>query len=184
MALTPSTMLPLQHTAPDFKLLDVNKKTEVRPKDVLGEKGTLIVFMCNHCPFVIHLLEHLSQLASELKTDGIETVAISSNDVKNYPEDGPDQMALLSEQYRFTFPYLYDPTQEVARAYDAACTPDFYLFDEQDKLVYRGRYDASRPQSETPITGEDLKEAAINLIHKKPISKNQFPSMGCSIKWK
>ena len=177
-------MLPLQHSATDFNLLDVNRKENVSLADLKGEKGTLIVFMCNHCPFVIHLLKHFTQLSSELKTQGINTIAISSNDVENYPEDDIEPMAELSKQYGFSFPYLYDSTQEVAKAYDAACTPDFYLFDTQDKLVYRGRYDSSRPQSGTSITGEDLKIAALNLIQKKPISEKQFPSMGCSIKWK
>ena len=118
------------------------------------------------------------------RTTRIATIAISSNDIENYPQDGPQQMVALCKEYGISFPYLYDPTQEVAKAYDAACTPDFYLFDDESKLVYRGRYDASRPQSGTPITGEDLKNAALNLINKKPISENQFPSMGCNIKWK
>ena len=184
MALTPSTMFPLNNTAPDFNLLDVNTNKKVSLNELSGAAGTLIVFMCNHCPFVIHLLGHFTELASELKEKGIETIAISSNDIENYPEDKPEFMASLSEEYSFTFPYLYDPTQETAKAYDAACTPDFYLFNEDKKLVYRGRYDSSRPQSGTPITGEDLRAASFNLIHKKPISENQVPSMGCNIKWK
>jgi len=184
MAVTPSKMLPLQQQAPNFNLLDVSLGKKVSLDNLKGKKGTLIVFMCNHCPFVIHLLEHFISLAEELKQQGIATVAISSNDIESYPQDGPQQMQTLCEEYGISFPYLYDPTQEVAQAYDAACTPDFYLFDDQNKLVYRGRYDASRPQSGTPITGEDLKNAALNLIHKKPISENQFPSMGCNIKWK
>lgn len=184
MALTPSTMLPLQHMAPDFNLLDVRFKENVSFTELKGTKGTLVVFMCNHCPFVIHLLEHFNLLADELKPQGIATIAISSNDIENYPQDGPQQMVALCKGYGISFPYLYDPTQEVAKACDAACTPDFYLFDGQNKLVYRGRYDASRPQLGTPITGEDLKSAALNLINKKPISENQFPSMGCNIKWK
>jgi len=184
MALTPSTMLPLQHMAPDFNLLDVMHQENILLTELKGTKGTLVVFMCNHCPFVIHLLEHFNRLADELKPQGIATIAISSNDIENYPQDGPQQMVALCKEYGISFPYLYDPTQEVAKAYDAACTPDFYLFDDESKLVYRGRYDASRPQSGTPITGEDLKNAALNLINKKPISENQFPSMGCNIKWK
>ena len=152
--------------------------------DLKGEKGTLIVFICNHCPFVIHLLEHFTQFAARIKSKGISTVAISSNDIKNYPLDAPDKMYELSRKYNFSFPYLYDPSQKVAKAYDAACTPDFYLFDEKIELVYRGRYDSSRPKSNIPISGEDLENAALNLLNKKPISEKQFPSMGCSIKWK
>ena len=174
MALTPSTMLPLQHMAPDFNLLDVKLKENVSLTKLKGTKGTLVVLMCNHCPFVIHLLEHFNLLADELKPQGIATIAISSNDIENYPQDGPQQMVALCKEYGISFPYLYDPTQEVAKAYDAACTPDFYLFDGQNKLVYRGRYDTSRPQSGTPITGEDLKSAALNLINKNPYPKINF----------
>ncbi len=184
MALTPSKMFPLYSVAPEFNLLDVNLQQESSLQELKGEKGTLIVFMCNHCPFVIHLLSHFIELALKLKPKGISTIAISSNDVNNYPQDSTNFMIKLSKEYFFPFPYLYDSTQETARAYDAACTPDFYLFNDQNKLVYRGRYDSSRPESRTPITGEDLRNAALNLINKKTISKNQFPSMGCSIKWK
>ena len=184
MSLTPSNMFPLQSKAPSFTLLDVILEKQVNFNDLKGEKGTLVVFMCNHCPFVIHLLDHFTTLSAGLKKKGINTIAISSNDIDNYPEDAPEHMVTLSKDYGFTFPYLYDPTQKTAQAYDAACTPDFYLFSSDDFLVYRGRYDASRPQSGIPITGEDLETAALNLLHKKPISKNQFPSMGCNIKWK
>ena len=184
MALTPSKMFPLYTVAPEFNLLDVNLHQESSLQELRGKKGTLIVFMCNHCPFVIHLLSHFTKLALELKPKGISTIAISSNDIDNYPMDNPDHMIELSKEYNFSFPYLYDPTQKIAKAYDAACTPDFYLFNDQNKLMYRGRYDTSRPQLGTPITGEDLRNAALNLVNKKPISENQFPSMGCNIKWK
>jgi peroxiredoxin len=184
MALTPSNMFPLRQKAPSFNLMDVSLKKKLDLIDLKGEKGTIIVFMCNHCPFVIHLLEHFTQFAARLKPKGISTIAISSNDIKEYPLDAPDEMDKLSKKYDFSFPYLYDPTQKVAKAYDAACTPDFYLFDEKIELVYRGRYDSSRPQSKIPISGEDLENATLYLLNKKPIPENQFPSMGCNIKWK
>ena len=130
MALTPSNMFPLRQKAPSFNLMDVSLKKKLDLIDLKGEKGTIIVFMCNHCPFVIHLLEHFTQFAARLKPKGISTIAISSNDIKEYPLDAPDEMDKLSKKYDFSFPYLYDPTQKVAKAYDAACTPDFYLFDE------------------------------------------------------
>lgn len=184
MSLTLSTMLPLHQQAPSFSLLNVVKNTYSKLEELKGEKGTIIVFMCNHCPFVIHLLNHFTQLTKELKLEGIATVAISSNDIADYPQDSPKYMIELAHKYNFSFPYLYDPTQEVAKVYDAACTPDFYLFDKQNKLVYRGRYDESRPQSNVEITGQDLKNAAMNLANNLPISENQLPSMGCNIKWK
>ncbi|MDG1264544.1 MAG: thioredoxin family protein [Flavobacteriaceae bacterium] len=184
MSLTPSNMFPLHKKAPSFNLMDVTQKKKFDLNDLKGEKGTLIVFICNHCPFVIHLLEHLTKFSDRIKSKGISTVAISSNNIKNYPLDAPDKMYELSKKYNFSFPYLYDPSQKVAKAYDAACTPDFYLFDEKIELVYRGRYDSSRPKSNIPISGEDLENAALNLLNKKPISEKQFPSMGCNIKWK
>ena len=184
MSLTPSNMFPLHKKAPSFNLMDVTQKKKFDLNDLKGEKGTLIVFICNHCPFVIHLLEHLTKFADRIKSKGISTVAISSNNIKNYPLDAPDKMYELSKKYNFSFPYLYDPSQKIAKAYDAACTPDFYLFDEKIELVYRGRYDSSRPKSNIPISGEDLENAALNLLNKKPISEKQFPSMGCNIKWK
>ena len=170
MALTTSKMFPLYTVAPEFNLLDVNLHQESSLQELRGKKGTLIVFMCNHCTFVIHLLSHFTKFALELKPKGISTIAISSNDIDNYPKDNPDHMIELSKEYNFSFPYLYDPTQKIAKAYDAACTPDFYLFNDQNKLVYRGRYDTSRPQLVTPITGEDIRNAALNLVNKKPIS--------------
>ena len=184
MSLTPSNMFPLHKKAPSFNLMDVTQKKKFDLNDLKGEKGTLIVFICNHCPFVIHLLEHFTKFADRIKSKGILTVAISSNDIKNYPLDAPDKMYELSKKFNFSFPYLYDPSQKVAKAYDAACTPDFYLFDEKIELVYRGRYDSSRPKSNIPISGEDLENAALNLLNKKPLSEKQFPSMGCNIKWK
>ena len=184
MSLTPSNMFPLHKKAPSFNLMDVTQKKKFDLNDLKGEKGTLIVFICNHCPFVIHLLEHFTKFADRIKSKGISTVAISSNNIKNYPLDAPDKMYELSKKYNFSFPYLYDPSQKIAKAYDAACTPDFYLFDEKIELVYRGRYDSSRPKSNIPISGEDLENAALNLLNKKPISEKQFPSMGCNIKWK
>lgn len=184
MALTPSNMLPLQTHLKDFELLNTQNNQWEKMSDYVGEKGTLIVFMCNHCPYVIHLLEHLVTFSNEAKKQGITTIAISSNDVANYPDDGPEKMKILAEQYAFDFPYFYDESQAAAKAYDAACTPDFYLLDHNKALFYRGRYDASRPGNDTPLSGNDLREAIDLLLSGGVYSKMQYPSMGCNIKWK
>ena len=184
MALTESNMLPLGTFAPDFKLVDVVSNTEKSLNELKGEQGTLIVFMCNHCPYVVHLIDALVALAERNLAQGINTIAISSNDIENYPEDRPEKMKALAIEKDFSFPYLYDEEQTIAKAYDAACTPDFYLLDNENKLVYRGRFDRSRPGNSTAVTGEDLQHAIDLLVKNNPIPENQIPSMGCNIKWK
>lgn len=184
MALVESNMLPLGTIAPDFFLPNVVDNSIYSLQLLKGENGTIVVFSCNHCPYVIHLLDAFVAFAKENKGKGIETIVISSNDVKNYPADHPDLMRKLALEKNFSFPYLYDESQAVAKAYDAACTPDFYLLNAKNELVYRGRFDASRPGNNTPITGEDLQNAIDNLLKKDPILEKQYPSMGCNIKWK
>lgn len=183
MSQTPSTMLGLGTEAPDFKLFDTVNNQLVSLDDFDNAKGLLVVFMCNHCPFVKHILEEFVRTARDLQKKGIGVVAISSNDVENYPDDSPVKMADLAREERFSFPYLYDGTQEVAKAYKAACTPDFYLFNEHDKLVYRGQFDDSRPGNDEPINGKDIREAVEFLFDNKE-KEDQKPSVGCNIKWK
>jgi peroxiredoxin len=186
MALTESTMLPLGTQAPDFTLPDTVSKKDLTLTDIRGAQGTLVMFTCNHCPYVIHVNPELVRLAHDYQPLGISFVAISSNDVDKYPQDGPEAMQQLAREVGYPFPYLYDATQEVARAYDAACTPDFYLFDANLKLVYRGRLDDSRPRvaHPAPLTGKDLRAAMDTLLTGQPIPEPQYPSMGCNIKWK
>jgi Peroxiredoxin len=184
MARTPSNMLALGTKAPHFELLDTVSNTLLSLEQVTGKKGTVIMFICNHCPFVIHVNPMISKLAKEYEPLGIGFVAISSNDVDNYPQDAPDLMKIKAKEEDYSFPYLYDETQEVAQAYDAACTPDFYLFDENEMLVYRGQLDNSRPGNGIPLTGTDLKNALDALLVGKEIDPNQRPSLGCNIKWK
>ncbi|MBU2904863.1 thioredoxin family protein [Arenibacter algicola] len=184
MANTPSNMLPLGTEAPNFKLLDTTSDKQVSLQDLKGAKGTVIMFICNHCPFVKHLNAEIAKTAVEYQPKDISFIAISSNDVENYPQDAPHLMKLISIEQKYTFPYLYDESQEVAKAYDAACTPDFYLFDANLKLVYRGQFDNSRPGNGIPVTGEDLKTAMDTLLAGKKINEKQKPSMGCNIKWK
>ena len=184
MARTPSNMLPLGTSAPSFNLYDTITDKMIQLEDARGEKGTVVMFICNHCPFVIHVNEEIVKLAKSYLQKGIGFIAISSNDVENYPQDAPDLMKQTAQRLGYPFPYLYDATQEVAQAYDAACTPDFYLFDKDLKLVYRGQLDDSRPGNGIPVTGSDLKAAMDNLINGLPISGDQKPSIGCNIKWK
>lgn len=170
--------------APQFNLLDTVSDEKLALSNLKGEKGTVIMFICNHCPYVIHYNHELVRIAKEYQEKGIGFIAISSNDVENYPQDSPTLMKSNAKELGFPFPYLYDETQEVAKAYDAACTPDFYLFDAALKTFYHGRLDNSRPGSNTPVSGKDLREAIDRLlINQAPIS-DQFPSMGCNIKWK
>jgi peroxiredoxin len=176
-------MLPLGTPAPDFALPDVDGKT-VKVADFADSKGLLVVFMCNHCPFVIHLAEALAAFGEEYLAKGLAMVGISSNDVDNYPADSPDKMALEAEARGYTFPYLYDGSQDVAKAYRAACTPDFFLFDADHKLVYRGQFDSSRPDSGVKPTGADLRAACDAVLAGKKPSEKQLPSIGCNIKWK
>ncbi|SRR6056297_25774 len=183
MARTESNMLALGTTAPDFKLLDTVSNHILDLQTSSGAKGTVIMFICNHCPFVIHLNQEISKLAREYQTKGIAFIAISSNDILNYPQDNPALMKLKAIEEGYTFPYLYDATQEVAIAYDAACTPDFYLFDGRLKLVYRGQLDDSRPGNGIPVTGSDLRRAMDTLLCGGPVIEPQKPSIGCGIKW-
>lgn len=184
MARTPSNMLPLGTKAPAFKLEDTISGVAMTLNDLKGEKGTVIMFICNHCPFVKHVNAQIVELANDYMSSGISFIAISSNDVINYPQDSPDLMKETALQEGYSFPYLYDESQEVARAYEAACTPDFYLFDAQLSLVYRGQLDDSRPGNGLPVTGSDLRSALDSLLKGTEISKEQRPSIGCNIKWK
>jgi len=183
MALTPSTMLPVGTPAPDFRLPDANGKT-VTLSDFKDQPALLVVFMCNHCPYVKHLRGGLAQLAKDYQPRGVAIVGINSNDVANYPEDSPAKMAAEAKAVGYVFPYLYDETQAVAKAYRAACTPDFFLFDRGRQLVYRGQFDASRPGNGIPVTGKDIRAALDAVLAGKSVSTLQSPSMGCNIKWK
>lgn len=183
MARTLSKMLPLGTKAPEFSLLDTVTDKTLDLQSMKGEKGTLIMFICNHCPFVIHVNPEISRLGEEYQSKGIGFIAISSNDIKNYPQDAPHLMKQVAKEQFYSFPYLYDETQEVAVAYQAACTPDFYLFDEHLELVYRGQLDDSRPGNGRPLTGSDLRSAMDALLNNEEIDPNQKPSIGCNIKW-
>ena len=183
MVLTPSTMLPLGTKAPDFSLPNVDGKT-VKLADFEQAPALLMIFMCNHCPYVKHVADGLAKLTSEYLAKGVAVVGISSNDVANYPADSPEQMAAEVKQRGYKFPYLYDATQDVAKAYRAACTPDFYVFDGEQRLVYRGQFDASRPESGIPVTGADVRAALDAVLAGKKPAAEQRPSIGCNIKWK
>ncbi len=183
MARTPSNMLELGTKAPDFSLPDPHGNIHTRDQ-IAGEHGLLVVFYCNHCPFVKHIRERFVQVSNEYMEKGIGFVAINSNDAENYPDDAPEKMAEEMERYGYLFPYLFDETQETARAYDAACTPDFYLFDKDLKLAYRGQFDDSRPGNNELVTGADLKAAMEALIAGEKPPQDQKPSIGCNIKWK
>lgn len=184
MSRTPSNMIPLGTLAPKFTLLDTISNKYLTLENLKGEKATVIFFICNHCPFVIHVNEVLINIANDYNKKGFSFIAISSNDIVNYPQDSPDLMKKNALDLNYPFPYLYDETQQVAEAYDAACTPDIYVFDEKLKLVYRGQLDDSRPENGIPVTGIDLRNALQNLLDGNKISKNQKPSIGCNIKWK
>ena len=183
MALTPSTMLPLGTAAPDFKLPDTDGKL-VSLADFRGHAALLIIFMCNHCPYVIHLRAGLAQLARDYLPRGVGMVGINANDVANYPADSPAKMKQEVQSAGYIFPYLYDETQAVAKSYRAACTPDIFLFDKNQKLVYRGQFDASRPNNGIPVTGNDLRAALDTVLAGKPVPEKQVASIGCNIKWK
>lgn len=185
MARTLTTEIPLGFKAPDFTLPEPLSGREVSYADIRGEKGTVVMFICNHCPYVIHIREELVRVANDYLGKGIGFVAISSNDIKNYPDDHPIHMAELARKLTFPFSYLYDESQSVARAFDAACTPDFSVFDANDRCVYRGEFDGSRPGNEVPVTGESLRAALDLLVAGKEVpAERQRPSMGCNIKWK
>jgi thiol-disulfide isomerase/thioredoxin len=184
MARTPSTMLALGTRAHDFLLPDTVSGEMRSFSGLKGTRGTILMFICNHCPFVKHVNPELVRLARDYSDRGIGIIAISSNDVENYPEDHPDKMRDTAAMEGYSFPYLYDATQETARQYQAACTPDFYLFDSEDLLVYRGQLDSSRPGNDLPLNGEDLRAALDCLLRGVPVSDAQKPSIGCNIKWK
>lgn len=184
MARTPSNMLPLGTIAPDFSLMDTVTGRTMALQDIKGRNGTVVMFICNHCPFVKHVNPEVSKLARQYQPRNISFIAISSNDVENYPDDSPELMKKTARNQGYTFPYLYDPSQKTAKAYDAACTPDFYLFNAEMELVYRGQLDDSRPGNGVPLTGDDLRNAIRSLLHGKPIDPDQKPSIGCNIKWK
>jgi len=179
---TASTMLPLGTTAPDFSLPNVDDST-VSLGDYAG-KPLLVIFMCNHCPFVVHLREALAAFGDEYQAKGLAVVGISSNDVENYPQDGPEEMKAEAASAGYHFAYLYDADQAAAKAYKAACTPDFFLFDADHALVYRGQFDSSRPGNDVAITGEDLKTACDAVLSGAEVPTEQKPSIGCNIKWK
>lgn len=184
MARTPSTMLPLGTIAPDFTLPDTVSGQEMSLQSLKSDVATLIMFICNHCPYVKHIQAQLVSLAKEYQTKGVSVIAINANDVENYPDDSPEKMKEVAEQWAYPFPYLYDESQAVAKAYQAACTPDFYIFDKHLKCVYRGQLDDSRPQNGLPVTGKDIREALDAVLLNVPVDEEQKPSVGCNIKWK
>ena len=183
MVKTASTMLPLGIPAPDFSLLNVDGQT-VSLSDFEGRPGLLVMFMCNHCPFVIHVATELARLSAEYQQRGIAVVGINANDTATHPADSPEQMVHEAESRGYTFPYLFDETQEVAKAYHAACTPDFFVFDQNQRLVYRGQMDESRPESGVPVTGQDLRAALDAVLAGEAPTADQTASLGCNIKWK
>ncbi len=184
MARTESVMLPLGTKAPDFELPNVITGANDALSDLAGDGATLIMFICNHCPYVKHVQHELVHLGNDYKNTGLSIIAISSNDVENYPDDAPDKMRKVANEHGYPFPYLYDESQEVAKAYKAACTPDFFLFDGDLKLAYRGQLDASRPGNDIPVTGESLRTAINQVLKGEEVTVRQIPSLGCNIKWK
>lgn len=183
MAETPSTMLKLGTQMPSFRLPDPSG-TWISSDGFKDAPGFLVAFICNHCPYVKHIRSHFAQLAQEYQAKGVAIVGIGSNDVKAYPEDSPEMMAKEIETFGYSFPYLYDETQEVAKAYHAACTPDFYVFDRERRLAYRGQMDDSRPGNNRPVTGADIRAALDAVLAGRPVPDDQKPSVGCNIKWK
>ena len=184
MARTPSNMVSLGTKAPDFSLLDVISEEFKNVNELKGENGSVIMFICNHCPYVKHVNKTIVELANKFKDRGINFIAISSNDVINYPEDSPELMKINAQEYNFIFPYLYDESQEVAKKYDAACTPDFYLYNSELRLIYRGQLDDSRPGNGVECNGDDLDHALSCLLANNENNRIQKPSIGCNIKWK
>ena len=183
MARTPSNMIDLGSIAPNFNLINTVDDKFISSDDCFSKKGTLIMFICNHCPFVIHVIDEIVKISNQY-TNEIDFVAISSNDVVNYPDDSPELMKKLAIDKSFNFPYLYDENQDVAKAYDAACTPDFFLYNDEKKLIYRGQLDDSRPGNEKSVDGKDLRNALDCLIKNVKNNFPQKPSIGCNIKWK
>lgn len=184
MARTPSNMIPLGTQAPSFELLDTVSDKSLGFSELSGEQGTVVMFICNHCPFVKHVNSGIVSLAKDYQPKGVGFIAISSNDIVNYPQDAPHLMKENAAEEGYTFPYLFDETQDVAKAYDAACTPDFYLFDGKHKLVYRGQLDDSRPGNGIPVSGADMRNALDAILNGQAVSEEQKPSIGCNIKWR
>jgi len=184
MSETPTINIPLGFKAPEFHLPDTVSGKMMNYQQIRGEKATVVVFICNHCPYVVHVIHEIVNIGQEYMPKGIGFVAISSNDVINYPQDSPDKMKEHAALWNFPFAYLYDETQEVAKAYQAACTPDFNVFNEKDLCVYRGQMDDSRPGNDAPVNGKDLRKVLNALLNGEPIPENQKPSTGCNIKWK
>lgn len=177
-------MLPLETAAPPFELPDVVSGKKISLEDFRDKKALLIMFICRHCPFVAHVQNELSRLGKDYAGKSLGIVAISSNDADTYPDDAPESLAAMASEVGFTFPFCYDESQDVARAYSAACTPDFFLFDQNRKLAYRGQLDDSRPGNGQPVTGRDLRDAIDALLNGEPVNPNQIPSIGCNIKWR
>lgn len=184
MARTESNMIPLGTAAPDFCLPDTVSGKLLSLDDVASDQATVVMFICNHCPYVKHINKGLVSLANDYMPKGIAFVAISSNDVEHYPDDSPELMKQTAAEEGYPFPYLYDERQDIARAYDAACTPDIFIFDGARRLVYRGQLDRSRPGTDIPVTGKDVREALDALLSGQPVNPEQWPSVGCNIKWK
>ena len=184
MALTPSIMIPLGSKAAEFKLPDTVSGKNLSLNDLRSDKATVIMFICNHCPFVKHVNKELVRLANDYIPKRISFIAISANDVINHPEDSPEKMKVNAKEQGYPFPYLYDESQQVARAYDAACTPDFFIYDKDMKLAYRGQLDDSRPSNGIPVTGKNIRAALDLLLSRKSVPVDQKPSIGCNIKWK
>ena len=184
MAFTESNMLDLGIQAPDFNLPDTVSDQTMNFDQIAGENGTVVMFLCNHCPYVIHVNPGINDVVADYKERGIGFVGISSNDAVNYPQDGPDKMKIHAREVGYDFPYLYDETQEIAKIYDAACTPDFYVFDADRVLVYRGRMDTARPKNNDPLNGKDLRAALDAVLAGTSVNPVQYPSGGCNIKWK
>ncbi|MCC5792522.1 MAG: thioredoxin family protein [Legionellaceae bacterium] len=184
MSKTPSAMLPLGTIAPNFSLINVLDHSLFQLNKQKPMNATLIMFICNHCPYVKHVNAQLTALANDYIPKDVAFIAINANDIDSYPMDRPEEMVATAKKHQFPFPYLFDETQEVAKAYQAACTPDFFLFDDKLKLVYRGQLDSSRPGNAIPVTGESVRNALDALLEKRPIDPKQYPSLGCNIKWK
>ncbi len=183
MVLTPSTMLALGTTAPDFALPNVVSGNTISLASFADRKALLVIFMCCHCPFVKHIQQQLATLGKDYQHQSLGIVAISSNDAEKYPDDSPASLRAMAQELEFNFPVCYDSTQEVAKAYTAACTPDFFLFNQARELIYRGQLDDSRPSNNLPVTGQDLRDAISNVLADKPVNPQQKPSIGCNIKW-
>ena len=184
MVAVPSTMLPLGTRVPDFSLVNAVDGRTVSPADFRDRQALLVMFICNHCPYVKHVMQEIGRVAADYRPKGVRIVAINSNDIQSHPDDAPQHMKALAKAEGWTFPFLFDESQEVARAFRAACTPDFFVFDRDRRLVYRGQLDDSRPKKDVPVTGRDLRAALDAVVSGNPVPAGQTPSIGCSIKWK